>query len=87
MLPRRRGRGVAPSTIWRWIARGCHGVRLRALRSPSGWITTPAWVREFLAAVDAALRAEEAGAEQAASLATASTLRRAGIAAEPEQAP
>lgn len=86
LLPRRRGRGVAPSTIWRWISRGCRGIHLRALRTPSGWVTTPAAIREFLAAVDAAMRVEEAGAEQAASLATAATLQRAGIAAEPEHA-
>jgi hypothetical protein len=49
LLPCRRGKGPAPTTVYRWIVRGYRGVRLEALRTPAGWATTAAAVARFLA--------------------------------------
>lgn len=45
---------VTVSTVWRWTTAGYRGVRLRTQRV--GWRlwTTPAWVDEFLVAIEQA---------------------------------
>ena len=48
-VPRRRGRKVAATTLWRWITAGFRGVRLEGLRTPAGWATTVQAVQRFLA--------------------------------------
>lgn|GEM_PF-822358 len=46
--PRRRGRKVHVSTIFRWALRGCRGIRLEVLDTPSGLCTSlPALQRFF----------------------------------------
>ena len=56
-IPRRDGgKPVSPATLYRWIKQGTHGVKLKALFTPSGCVTSEAAVREFLAAVDLARR-------------------------------
>lgn len=52
-VPRKRGRPVAPSTMWRWIHRGCRAtdgtvVRLEVVRVGSQPMTTPQAVQRFI---------------------------------------
>jgi hypothetical protein len=49
LLPRRRGKKVCATTVWRWCVHGHRGVLLEALRTPAGWATTAAAVGRFLA--------------------------------------
>jgi hypothetical protein len=44
----RTGKRPAPSTIWRWVRKGCRGVRLEAIQHSSVWMTTPAAFADFL---------------------------------------
>jgi hypothetical protein len=55
----RRGVGVHPATLTRWILRGValrdgSRVRLRAVRVGQKWATRHEWVEEFIAATTAA---------------------------------
>lgn len=43
---------MAVATVWRWTAEGYHGVRLRTTRVGRRIWTTPAWVDEFLTAIE-----------------------------------
>jgi len=46
--PRRRGRKVHVSTVFRWALRGCRGIRLEVMDTPSGLCTSlPALQRFF----------------------------------------
>lgn len=48
LLPRtRRGRPVHVATLYRWRALGHRGVTLRSVRTPGGWTTSLAAVKEF----------------------------------------
>src|SRR5262245_57437550 len=54
--PLRTDRPVHPSTVLRWVLRGCRlpdGTRLRleAVRTPGGWYTTHEALDRFLAAL------------------------------------
>lgn len=40
-------------TVTRWIRFGFRGVRLKAVRFGTKWATTPAYVAEFIAAINA----------------------------------
>jgi hypothetical protein len=56
--PFRSGRPVHPSTISRWRSPGVKRrdgtwITLRAVRLPSGWVTTLEWVRTFIRDVTA----------------------------------
>jgi hypothetical protein len=67
----RAGKPVHPSTISRWRSPGVKRqdgsrITLRAVRLPSGWVTTLEWVREFIDAVTA---------EKAGQAAPAPTIR------------
>jgi hypothetical protein len=55
LLPPVRGKRVATSSLFRWIIRGKHGVKLEAiqLHGPGWWTSKPAIAR-FAAAVTAA---------------------------------
>lgn len=50
-VPRRRGRRVSAATIWRWIVTGKKGIKLEAMRSPSGWWTTRQAIERFYLAL------------------------------------
>jgi hypothetical protein len=59
--------GICPSTLIRWITRGAKlraggRLRLKATRSPGGWLTSEAWIQEFLDA----LTADRSGSTEAA---------------------
>jgi hypothetical protein len=45
--PTRQGKPVSPSTVWRWIEHGSHGVRLEAVKLPHGWRTSAAALQRF----------------------------------------
>lgn len=47
-LPKRNGKSVHGTTLWRWAVHGHKGIKLEALRTPSGWFTTVAAVQRFL---------------------------------------
>jgi hypothetical protein len=54
LLPPVRGKRVATSSIFRWIVRGKHGVRLEGIRlHGGGWWTSKAALARFAAAVTA----------------------------------
>jgi len=56
-IPRRDGgKPVSPATLYRWIKKGVHGVKLQALFTPSGCVTSEQAVRDFLELVDQARR-------------------------------
>lgn len=51
--PNRGSKPVHPATLTRWIRRGVLSsdgkrIRLKAMRLPGGWRTTPEWVNRFL---------------------------------------
>lgn len=53
LVPSRRGKKVSATTIWRWAKFGHRGVRLEAVRRPSGdWLTTRQAVVRFLRRVE-----------------------------------
>ena len=49
---------ISTSTMYRWIKRGVKGVKLRALYTTAGAVTSEVACKEFLSRVDAARRAE-----------------------------
>ncbi len=55
LVPARRdGKHVSATTIWRWTKFGHRGIKLEAVRRPSGdWLTSAAAVSRFLAAIAA----------------------------------
>ncbi len=53
ILPRRRGKKIAHSTIWRWIAKGVRGVRLEAWRLGGTYYTSPQALEHFAKALAA----------------------------------
>jgi len=81
-LPRKRGKKLNRSTIWRWAQRGCRGAGpLETFSVGSVRYVTPAAVRKFLADCDAEAvgcrpprRIENTNARQAATKPSAATL-------------
>jgi hypothetical protein len=75
----RPGRTIDPATMIRWITMGAKlrdggRLKLRATRSPGGWLTSRIWIEEFLAALTADRNGSVAplpGAEERAAQATA----------------
>jgi hypothetical protein len=65
-LPRTRGdRPTHPATLLRWAKRGAllpdgSYLRLKAYRTPGGWVTTETWLSEFIDALTAAALPEGA---------------------------
>lgn len=49
--PRRRGRRMNVSTLYRWTTSGCRGVRLRYIQVGATRCTTRSWLDEFFAAL------------------------------------
>ncbi|OJW19515.1 MAG: hypothetical protein BGO49_09360 [Planctomycetales bacterium 71-10] len=71
LFPSADGRGLSPQSVMRSILNGTKSVRpeagrikLRAVRTPAGWLTTPEWVSEYLEA----LTADRVGAPPKASV-------------------
>lgn len=57
-LPRRRqGRKVSIAMVYRWAQRGVRGVRLEALQTPSGLVTSREAYQRFLEALSTAREA------------------------------
>lgn len=44
----RLGKAVSPATQWRWLRKGCRGVRLEAVQVCGVWHTTPAAFGAFV---------------------------------------
>ena len=44
----RLGKHIAPSTIWRWVRKGCRGVRLEAVQILGSWHSTPEAFAAFI---------------------------------------
>lgn len=59
---REPGRRVSVMTVHRWAARGNRGVRLRTQFVGGIRMTTPQWVREFVAALNGELAPAPAAA-------------------------
>ena len=68
---------VSPGTMYRWIRKGVRGVKLSAVFTPSGAVTSEAACREFLGEVDRVRRGEMAAA--GALDATDEQLRAVGL--------
>lgn len=47
-VPKRNGRKVHSTTIWRWVRYGSKGVFLDGLRTPSGWVTSVEAISRFM---------------------------------------
>ena len=47
-VPSASGKGVSPSTIYRWIHRGIDGVHLPAIRMGSRWYTSRQRLSQFI---------------------------------------
>jgi hypothetical protein len=50
------GRQPSPAAVVRWITQGAKSrnggrIKLQAIRTPKGWLTTSAWISDFLTAV------------------------------------
>lgn len=48
-VPRRKGKRVHASSLWRWIRFGHRGILLEAIRTPAQWCTTRQAVQRFFA--------------------------------------
>jgi hypothetical protein len=48
---RRQGKRVSTVTMWRWATRGCDGVILESLQTPSGRVTSMAAIQRFFEAL------------------------------------
>jgi hypothetical protein len=57
LLPTVRGKGVSPTTLWRWSITGVLGIRLPTVLFGKTALTTKAALFEFLREVEAARRA------------------------------
>ena len=53
LLPKKNGKKIHRSSVARWLTAGCDGVRLRGWKAGRTWMTTPAAVEEFTAALAA----------------------------------
>ena len=42
------GKRPSPATVWRWLRKGCRGVKLNALMLGGQWLCTEDDFREFL---------------------------------------
>jgi hypothetical protein len=54
---RRQGKRVSTVTMWRWATRGCDGVILESLQTPSGRVTSVAAIQRFFEALTERRRA------------------------------
>lgn len=88
--PGRGGRPTHPSTIWRWVFKGCRApdgrrVRLEAVRVGAHWVTSREAIRRFSDALTPRLDDEPVPSprtsttRQRASQRAAARLERAGI--------
>lgn len=71
LFPSRDGRGLSPAAVMRSILHGTKSVRpggerikLRAVRTPAGWLTRAEWIEEYVEA----LTADRVGAPHKASV-------------------
>lgn len=59
LIAKWRGGKPSPTTIWRWMVQGHRGVRLEALRTPKGWVTTRRALETFFATLTAVHSGEQ----------------------------
>jgi len=79
-IPRRfNNRPVSTATLHRWAKRGVKGVKLDVVYTADGAVTSREACRRFLAAVDAARRAEMQEKSEADYPATEDQLKAAGL--------
>ena len=77
----RLGKNIAPSTIWRWVRKGCRGCRLEAVQVMGTWHSTPPAFAAFIIGQTAAAYGTDAPATAPAerSAATKAKLSAAGL--------
>ncbi len=78
-LPRNGKRFVSPATVYRWARHGVSGVRLKALFTSGGAVTSLEACKEFMREVDAARRAELDARKSQSVDATDDELESAGL--------
>jgi len=54
LAKQRLRKDIAPSTIWRWVRKGCRGCRLEAVQVLGSWHSTPEAFAAFIAGQTAA---------------------------------
>ncbi len=54
MIPKRGGKAISPTTLWRWIKRGCAGVRLQVKYVGNTPHVSRAMINDFIDQVTAA---------------------------------
>ena len=54
IVKQRLGKAISAATLWRWVRKGCRGVRLEAVFVGGSWHTTAAAFAEFVRAQTAA---------------------------------
>ena len=77
----RLGKDIAPSTIWRWVRKGCRGCRLEAVQVMGTWHSTPPAFAAFITGQTAAAFGADAPATAPTerSAATTKKLKVAGL--------
>lgn len=75
---RRTGKNPSPATQWRWIRKGCRGVKLEAVQCFGAWYTTATAFSRFIQGMtQAALESSESPAERSEE--TTAALKAAGV--------
>lgn len=78
----RTGKRLNPPTLWRWLRKGCHGIRLEAVPVNGTWCTTHHAFGQFLLEQTQARLADPAPEEPSPAPRDARTetkLRKAGL--------
>ena len=75
----RLGKNIAPSTIWRWVRKGCRGCRLEAVQVMGTWHSTPPAFAAFITGQTAAAFGADAPATAERSATTTKKLLAAGL--------
>lgn len=60
LAKQRLGRDISPACQWRWVRKGCRGVRLEAVQVLGVWHTTPAAFGAFVRGQTAAAYGNDA---------------------------
>jgi hypothetical protein len=73
---RRQGKRVSTVTLWRWSTRGCRGVILETLQTPSGRVTSREALQRFFEALTESRQASSSSVRPAPPLGRRSPSRR-----------
>lgn len=66
LAKRRLGRRIPPASVWRWVRKGCRGVKLEAVHVRGIWHSTDAAFADFIRRQTAAVLGERPQPQDAA---------------------